>query len=222
MITNLFSVFDPSSSIGLGLNWMSIGLGLLVYPLVKWRRASRAVLLRFTFHKILYKEVNPLFSNKSKVSALIFIAIFFFILWINLIGLIPYIFTPTSHLVITLRLALPLWMGYFSYGWVKNLKWILAHLIPQGTPVVLIPFIVLIESVSRVIRPITLSVRLMANIIAGHLLLTLIRGAIQVEFLRRVVGIRILQVLLVVLEVAVAAIQAYVLVVLRVLYTREV
>lgn len=87
---------------------------------------------------------------------------------------------------------------------------------------VLIPFIVLIESVSRVIRPITLSVRLMANIIAGHLLLTLIRGAIQVEFLRRVVGIRILQVLLVVLEVAVAAIQAYVLVVLRVLYTREV
>lgn len=93
---------------------------------------------------------------------------------------------------------------------------------PQGTPIVLIPFIVVIESVRRIIRPVTLSVRLMANIIAGHLLLTLIRGSIQVIFLRRVICIRVFQVLLVVLEVAVAAIQAYVLVVLRVLYASEV
>nr|APU89545.1 ATP synthase subunit 6 [Porcellio dilatatus petiti] len=222
MMTNLFSVFEPTSGLGLSLNWVSLSLGLLVYPLVKWGVSSRAMEFTATIYNLLYKEMNPLLSSKGKISALIFISMFFFIFWMNLMGLTPYIFTPTSHLAVTLSLALPLWLGYFSYGWVKNLSWMLAHLMPQGTPLALMPFMVVIESVSSMIRPLTLAVRLMANMIAGHLLLTLISSSAQVLMAGSLVCIGVFQILLVVLEVAVAAIQAYVFVVLSVLYASEV
>nr|APU89533.1 ATP synthase subunit 6 [Porcellio dilatatus dilatatus] len=222
MMTNLFSVFDPASGLGLSLNWVALSLGLLVYPLAKWSVSSRAMEFTATIYSLLYKEVGPLLSSKGKILALIFTSMFFFIFWMNLMGLIPYIFTPTSHLAVTLSLALPLWLSYFTYGWVKNLSWMLAHLMPQGTPLVLMPFMVIIESVSSMIRPFTLAVRLMANMIAGHLLLTLISGSVQVLVVSSLVCISVFQILLVVLEVAVAAIQAYVLVVLSVLYASEV
>jgi F-type H+-transporting ATPase subunit a len=93
--------------------------------------------------------------------------------------------------------------------------------VPQGTPPSLISFIVLIERVRRIIRPFTLAVRLAANIIAGHLLLTLLGGSARIfRFSRRIIVVNS-QVLLVVLEVAVAAIQSYVFVILRSLYLRE-
>jgi F-type H+-transporting ATPase subunit a len=97
-----------------------------------------------------------------------------------------------------------------------------AHLVPQGTPRVLIPFIVCIETISNVIRPGTLAVRLTANIIAGHLLLTLIgnTGNSLSTILLSVLVIS--QVALLMLESAVAIIQSYVFAVLSTLYSREV
>lgn len=98
----------------------------------------------------------------------------------------------------------------------------LAHLVPQGTPGALIFFIVIIERIRRVIRPGTLAVRLAANIIAGHLLLVLLAGAISVFAVKSAVSILLRQIVLLILETAVAAIQAYVFAVLRTLYAREV
>jgi len=97
-----------------------------------------------------------------------------------------------------------------------------AHLVPQGTPRILIPFIVIIETIRNIIRPGTLAVRLSANIIAGHLLLTLLGNtgnslsAILISFLI------ITQLLLLMLESAVAIIQSYVFTILRTLYSREI
>lgn len=222
MITNLFSVFDPSSRLGLALNWLSLGLIVFLIPLGKWVSLSRGiVLIRWGIGR-LYYEIKALFSKGSKATAVIFRALFIFIIINNIIGLFPYVYTATRHLVITLSIAFPLWIGYFRFGWVNNLKWILAHLIPQGTPWLLIPFIVVIERVRRLIRPGTLAVRLIANIIAGHLLLVLVRGSARVLSSLIFWGVIFSQILLVVLEVAVAIIQAYVLVILRVLYSREV
>lgn len=97
-----------------------------------------------------------------------------------------------------------------------------AHLVPSGTPYVLIPFIVLIETVRNIIRPLTLSVRLAANIVAGHLLLTLLSsqcGNVSIIILSFLI---LALVLLATLESAVALIQAYVFSVLRTLYVAEV
>lgn len=151
-----------------------------------------------------------------------FISLFSLILFNNFLGLFPYIFTSTRHITITLSLALPLWLSFIIYGWINNTKHIFAHLVPQGTPSILIPFIVIIETIRNIIRPGTLAVRLSANIIAGHLLLTLL-GNTGNSLSTIIISILIFtQILLLTLESAVAIIQSYVFTILRTLYSREV
>lgn len=150
-----------------------------------------------------------------------FFIFFFFILTSNFLGLLPYIFTRTRHLRLTLTLALPFWLGCIVWSGVFQHKALLTHLVPQGTPFALMPVIVIIETVSSLIRPGALAVRLAANIVAGHLLLSLLGG--QGPALRKgLLGFLLIGlVLLIVLECAVACIQAYVFTVLRALYLRE-
>jgi len=223
MITNLFSVFDPISSIiNLPLNWVSTFLGLIFIPTLYWMIPSRWSLLWFKVLDTLHKEFKILLANSPVGRTIIFTTIFSLIVFNNRLGLLPYIFTRTSHLTITLSLSMPLWVAFMLYGWINHTQHIFAHLVPQGTPGPLIPFIVLIETISNIIRPITLAVRLAANIIAGHLLLTLLGRTGPSLSLYLVILLLISQILLLTLEAAVAIIQSYVFAVLRTLYAREV
>lgn len=224
MITNLFSVFDPTSSIfNLSLNWIRTLLGILLIPSFYWLIPSRYYIFWNSVLRILHKEFKTLLGPTGhNGSTFIFISLFSIILFNNLIGLFPYIFTSTSHLTLTLTLALPLWLCFIIYGWINNTQHIFAHLVPQGTPAVLIPFIVCIETISNIIRPGTLAVRLAANIIAGHLLITLLGNTgVSLSYII-VILLLIGQIALLVLESAVAIIQSYVFSVLRTLYSREV
>lgn len=224
MITNLFSVFDPSSSIfNLSLNWISTFLGILIIPSIYWLIPSRFHIIwnsiLITLHKEFKTLLGPIGHNGS---SFIFISLFSIILFNNFIGLFPYIFTSTSHLTLTLTLALPLWLCFIIYGWLNCTQHIFAHLVPQGTPAVLIPFMVCIETIRNVIRPGTLAVRLRANMIAGHLLITLL-GNTGSSLSYILISILIIgQIALLVLESAVAIIQSYVFAVLTTLYSREV
>lgn len=224
MITNLFSVFDPTSRIfNLSLNWLSIFVGLLLLPSLFWLIPSRP---QFIWNKILntlHGEFKTLLGPTGHPgSTLLFVSLFSFILFNNFIGLFPYIFTCTSHLVFTLTLALPLWLRFIIYGWVNHTQHIFAHLVPQGTPSVLIPFMVCIETIRNIIRPGTLAVRLAANIIAGHLLITLL-GNTGPSLAITLLGFLVIgQIALLILESAVAIIQSYVFAVLRTLYSSEV
>lgn len=223
MITNLFSIFDPTSSlISLSLNWVSALLGLLFLPYYFWLVPSRYTIIFKKIERSLTQEITLLLGRVNKSLVIIFLGMFIFILINNRLGLLPYIFTASSHLVFTLSIALPLWLGYFIFGWLKHTIHILAHLVPQGTPGILIPFIVVIETIRRLIRPGTLAVRLAANMIAGHLLLALLRGAISIFAPINLILITFSQLALLVLETAVAGIQSYVFAVLRTLYAREV
>jgi len=121
----------------------------------------------------------------------------------------------------TLTLALPIWLGMILFSMKNQYNRLFAHLVPTGTPGALIPVIVIIETVSNVIRPGTLSIRLAANIVAGHLLLTLLgsqgpnaQGIVLLVLMGRLI-------LLLCLELAVACIQAYVFTILRSLYLNE-
>lgn len=224
MITNLFSVFDPSTNIlNLSLNWLRTFIGLLLIPIIFWFIPSRYNLLWNNIILTLHKEFKTLLGTSGhKGRTFMFISLFCFIVFNNFIGLFPYIFTSSRHLSFTLTLALPLWLSFIIYGWINNTQHIFAHLVPQGTPSVLIPFIVCIETISNVIRPGTLAVRLAANIIAGHLLLTLLgnTGSSLSYFI--LIILIISQIALLILESAVAIIQSYVFAILRTLYSREV
>lgn len=225
MITNLFSVFDPSTTIfNISLNWLRTFLGLLIIPSIYWLIPNRFQLIWNNILITLHKEFKTLLGpNGHNGSTLIFISLFSLIIFNNFLGLFPYIFTRTSHLTLTLTLAFPLWLCFMIYGWICHTQHIFAHLVPQGTPGILIPFIVCIETIRNIIRPGTLAVRLTANIIAGHLLLTLLgnTGPISTSYIILSI-ILITQIALLILESAVAIIQSYVFAVLRTLYSREV
>nr|ALO70335.1 ATP synthase F0 subunit 6 [Atheta sp. 2 EF-2015] len=221
MMTNLFSSFDPSTNI-FSLNWLSTFLGLLFIPSMYWLIPSRWNFLWIKIIMILHNEFKILLGTKIKGSTLIFISLFSVIVFNNFLGLFPYIFTSSSHLVMTLALALPLWLSFMIYGWLNNTIHMFAHLVPQGTPPVLMPFMVLIESISNIIRPGTLAVRLAANMIAGHLLMTLLGNTGSSLSLLMINILIITQLLLLILESAVAIIQSYVFAVLSTLYSSEV
>nr|AND96371.1 ATP synthase F0 subunit 6 [Bubas bison] len=223
MMTNLFSSFDPGTYMNSSLNWISTLLGLMFIPTMFWLIPSRYNFLWNKIILILHNEFKILLGNNSiKGSTLIFISIFSMIMYNNFLGLFPYIFTSSSHLIFTLTLALPLWLSFMIYGWINHTMHMFTHLVPQGTPPVLMPFMVCIETISNIIRPGTLAVRLAANMIAGHLLLTLLGNTGSMLNIMMINLLIIVQLLLLLLESAVSIIQSYVFAVLSTLYSSEV
>nr|AND96555.1 ATP synthase F0 subunit 6 [Tiniocellus spinipes] len=223
MMMNLFSSFDPGTYMSTSLNWMSTFLGFMFLPSMFWLIPSR---YNYLWNKIiitLHNEFKILLNNNSiKGSTLIFISIFSMIMFNNFLGLFPYIFTSSSHLVLTLSIALPMWLSFMIYGWINHTMHMFTHLVPQGTPPVLMPFMVCIETISNIIRPGTLAVRLAANMIAGHLLLTLLGNTGPMLNMILINLLIITQLLLLLLESAVSIIQSYVFAVLTTLYSSEV
>lgn len=222
MIRNLFSVFDPSTRVNFSSNWLRIIYFILFLPRLFWFRPSKYLILLNQLSNFIIKEIKiSLNKDLNFYNLLIFKSLFIFIILNNFIRLFPYIFNSTSHIVVSLALSINLWIGYILFGWIKNSFHIFVHLTPQGTPYVLIPFIVIIESVRNIIRPLTLAIRLSANIIAGHLLITLISQSGNNLGFIIIIIIILIQSLLVILEVAVSFIQAYVFSILRSLYSSE-
>lgn len=220
MIINLFSIFDPSTNI-FNLNWISILICIFILPLNYWITNSRLRIIFKFLNNFLKNELrNNMHQNYFK-TIYIFQSLFILIFFNNLFGLFPYIFTATRHIIITLTLAIPIWIIFLLYGWIKKTNKIFSHLVPNGTPIILSSFIVLIETTRNIIRPITLSVRLAANIIAGHLLISLLRG-IRENFPILYIPTRNIIIILISLEYAVAIIQRYVFITLISLYINEI
>ncbi len=221
MITNLFSTFDPGSSF-LSISWLIIFFLVLIFPIKIWKVSSVITKIIKKIIFIFKKEVYFTLGKNEKRTGLMLILTFLFVVSINFLALYPQIFSPTSHITITLPLSLLFWLSLMIFGWTKSTNHILSHLLPQGTPVVLIIFIVIIELTRNIIRPITLCVRLTANLIAGHLLITLLGNAlISLSFYSFMISLFV-PLLLTILESAVAFIQAYVFITLVTLYTTEV
>nr|YP_009350394.1 ATP synthase F0 subunit 6 [Crepititermes verruculosus]AQP26979.1 ATP synthase F0 subunit 6 [Crepititermes verruculosus] len=225
MMSNLFSIFDPTTEInGLPLNWTSTFIGLLLIPTSLWLIPSRNSMMVSLLMSKLHQEMKTILSkgNENSGNSFILASLFLMILTNNFLGLFPYIFTSTSHLTLTLTLALPLWMSFMLFGWIKNTNHMFEHLVPQGTPSMLMPFMVIIETISNLIRPGTLAVRLTANMIAGHLLLTLLGNNGPSMSHTMLTVLITAQILLLILEGAVAVIQSYVFAILSTLYSSEV
>nr|WMQ77970.1 ATP synthase F0 subunit 6 [Vamuna remelana] len=224
MMSNLFSIFDPSTNLfNIPLNWISTILGIMFIPYSFWLIPNRHYLIWNFLFKKLHNEFKTLMKNNYfQGSTFIFISMFSFILFNNFLGLFPYIFTSTSHLTLSLSISLPLWLSFMIYGWINNSQHMFIHMIPQGTPPILMPFMVLIETISNIIRPGTLAVRLTANMIAGHLLMTLLSSTGPSMNYYLIIMLVLIQILLLILESAVAIIQSYVIAILSTLYSSEV
>ena len=154
-------------------------------------------------------------------------SLFMFILVANLWGMFPYFFTVTAHIVITATMALAVILLVVGYGLWKHKLHFFKLFVPSGVPAVLLPFIVLIEVLSFISRPISLSIRLFANMLAGHITLKVFAGFVVLLGSAGFVGIlgAILPlaatVALTALEFLVAALQAYVFAILTSLYLND-
>nr|YP_009692482.1 ATPase subunit 6 [Limnogonus intermedius]QEH58920.1 ATPase subunit 6 [Limnogonus intermedius] len=221
MMTNLFSTFDPSTSMTYSMNWISTFMIMMMFPYSYWMMNSRYSKMFQIVNKSLHLEFKTLL-NKSSGMTLMMNSIFMFIIINNMMGLLPYIFTSSSHLVFSLALSLPLWMAMMMFGWINKTQHMFAHLIPAGTPGILMPFMVCIETISNIIRPGSLAVRLTANMIAGHLLMSLLGNNTANAETIIVMMMMSIQIMLMLFETAVAVIQAYVFSVLTTLYSSEV
>nr|WOW99000.1 ATP synthase F0 subunit 6 [Oecleopsis sp.] len=217
MMSNLFSSFDPSTSSLVQLNWMSMLTAMLIMPTKFWNLNSQSTMLLKKTTEFIMKEMNNITKNKQ--IKLLMMSMFMFILINNIMGITPYTFTATSHLVISLALSLPMWIMLMMHGWIKFTNYMFSHLLPSGTPMLLMPFMIMIETISNLIRPISLSVRLTANMIAGHLLMTLLG---EINSLKTIPLIFIMKMILMMFETAISIIQAYVFTILSTLYSSEI
>nr|AKA98009.1 ATPase subunit 6 [Yungipicus kizuki] len=225
MNLSFFDQFTSPHLLGIPLILLSMLFPTLLIPSPdnRWVTNRLSTLQSWCISLITKQLMTPLNKNGHKW-ALILTSLMILLLSINLLGLLPYTFTPTTQLSMNMALAFPLWLATLLTGLRNQPSASLGHLLPEGTPTPLIPALILIETTSLLIRPLALGVRLTANLTAGHLLIQLISTA-STALLSIMPAISILTttilLLLTILEVAVAMIQAYVFVLLLSLYLQE-
>nr|YP_001293702.1 ATP synthase F0 subunit 6 [Dorosoma petenense]BAF64015.1 ATPase subunits 6 [Dorosoma petenense] len=225
MMLSFFDQFMSPTCLGIPLIALAIALPWTLYPAPtsRWLNNRVLTLQGWFINRFTQQLLLPLNLGGHKWAVLL-TSLMLFLVTINMLGLLPYTFTPTTQLSLNLGLAVPLWLATVIIGMRNQPTAALGHLLPEGTPVPLIPILIVIETISLLIRPLALGVRLTANLTAGHLLIQLIATAAFV-LLPIMPTVAILTgtvlFLLTLLEVAVAMIQAYVFVLLLSLYLQE-
>nr|WNH20131.1 ATP synthase F0 subunit 6 [Grammicolepis brachiusculus] len=225
MTLSFFDQFSSPVCLGIPLILVALALPWLLFPIPtpRWLNNRLLALQNWFINRFIQQLLLPVNVGGHKW-ALIFASLMIFLITINMLGLLPYTFTPTTQLSLNMGFAAPLWLATVIIGMYNQPTHALGHLLPEGTPTALIPILIIIETISLFIRPLALGVRLTANLTAGHLLMQLIATAAFVLLpLMPTVAIltSLLLFLLTLLEVAVAMIQAYVFVLLLSLYLQE-
>ena len=174
--------------------------------------------LSYTF---VSKMISDTAGSKAKPYFAFIFSLFMFVLFCNMFGMIPYTFTVTSHIIVTFILASFIFIGVTVIGFMKHGFGYLKLFIPSGVPAVLLPLIVVIEIISYLSRPVSLSVRLFANMMAGHTMmkvfggfvisLGIVGGWLPLSFSVALIG----------LEILVAFLQAYVFAILTCIYLND-
>nr|UUJ37417.1 ATP synthase F0 subunit 6 [Sciurus anomalus] len=224
MNENLFASFITPTLMGLPIVVLIIAFPNILFPSPSRLMSNRLESFQQWFIQLVLKQMMTMHNLKGRSWSLMLISLIMFIGSTNLLGLLPHSFTPTTQLSMNLGMAIPLWAATVILGFRHKTKASLAHFLPQGTPIPLIPMLVIIETISLFIQPMALAVRLTANITAGHLLMHLIGGAtlvlMSISTPTAMITFIIL-ILLTILEFAVALIQAYVFTLLVSLYLHD-
>nr|YP_009554330.1 ATPase subunit 6 [Cheilodipterus quinquelineatus]AZT79078.1 ATPase subunit 6 [Cheilodipterus quinquelineatus] len=225
MMLSFFDQFMSPVYLGIPLMALALSLPWLLFPTpsARWVNNRLLTLQSWFINRFTYQLFLPINLGGHKW-ATILASLMIFLISLNMLGLLPYTFTPTTQLSLNMGIAVPLWLATVLIGLRNQPTHALGHLLPEGTPTPLIPVLIIIETISLFIRPLALGVRLTANLTAGHLLIQLIATAafVLLPLMPTVAGLTAaLLFLLTLLEVAVAMIQAYVFVLLLSLYLQE-
>ena len=167
------------------------------------------------------KMINDTAGSGAKSFFPFIFTLFMFVLFCNMIGMLPYSFTVTSHIIVTFILAATIFIGVTIIGFIKHGIKYLELFVPKGVPIILLPLIIVIEIISYLSRPVSLSVRLFANMMAGHTMLKVFGGfVISLGLLGGWLPLSF-SVALIGLEILVAFLQAYVFAILTCIYLND-
>ena len=182
---------------------------------------TKIQLLTELSYTLISKMISDTAGSKAKPYFPFVFSLFMFVLFCNMLGMLPYSFTVTSHIIVTFALAAVIFMGVTIIGFVNHGVGYLKLFIPSGVPLFLLPLIVIIEIISYLSRPVSLSVRLFANMMAGHTMLKvfggfvislgIIGGWLPLSFTVALTG----------LEILIAFLQAYVFAILTCIYLND-
>nr|AXS65400.1 ATP synthase F0 subunit 6 [Coleoptera sp. 15 KM-2017] len=218
---NLFSSFDFYS----GSNYILFNLIILnlvlFFPMKFWYYNSRYLYIIMEMLQFLKKEFLLLMGKNLYGGILIYISFFLYILQFNIFGMFPYSFTLTSQLNMNLYFSLVFFLVFFFIGWIKFPNMMFSHLTPLGSPNVLSPILVMIEMISMIIRPFTLSIRLTANIVSGHILMEILLSPAENMMVVLKLLIYIIMIPIFLLEMMVCFVQSFVISSLSTLYLSE-
>nr|AIE44463.1 ATP synthase F0 subunit 6 [Parahucho perryi] len=225
MTLSFFDQFMSPTYLGIPLIAVALTLPWILFPTPssRWLNNRLITLQGWFINRFTQQLLLPLNLGGHKWAVML-TSLMLFLITLNMLGLLPYTFTPTTQLSLNMGLAVPLWLATVIIGMRNQPTAALGHLLPEGTPVPLIPVLIIIETISLFIRPLALGVRLTANLTAGHLLIQLIATAafVLLPMMPTVAVLTsIVLFLLTLLEIAVAMIQAYVFVLLLSLYLQE-
>lgn len=220
IIGNLFSIFDPSRKV-----YFNVGVIFVLFLCLP------SYWLLYCYDSVIFRKVNDFFFGEVRLNFLdaktssyflILFLIFFSLLVNNFVGLIPYRFCITRQLYFVIFLSIPLWLGTNFISFMVDGKKTFANYVPTNSPISIVPFLVLVEFIRSLIRPVTLAIRLFANIVAGHLLLTLISRCMGPDSNFFIYSCLVFLIVLLLLESGVCLIQAYVFSLLNGRYMKEV
>nr|BDQ43934.1 ATP synthase F0 subunit 6 [Metaphire megascolidioides] len=228
MMPDIFSSFDPymyntlfpSNSLFIITNMMLVLLIQAGYWMINTRQSTFIAPLKST----IFTQLSRTFTYQLKGASSIISSTFIILIMINLMGMIPYTFSTSSHLIFTLALGFPMWLSFILSSSSLSPKKTMAHLLPDGAPDWLNPFLVIIETTSIVVRPLTLSFRLAANMSAGHIVLSLGGIYCASAWFTSVFGTSMLILITlsyVLFEFAICLIQAYIFCLLLSLYSDD-
>ena len=182
---------------------------------------TKIQLLTELSYTLVSKMISDTAGSKAKPYFPFVFSLFMFVLFCNMLGMLPYSFTVTSHIIVTFALAAVIFVGVTIIGFVNHGIKYLKLFIPSGVPLFLLPLIVIIEIISYLSRPVSLSVRLFANMMAGHTMLKvfggfvislgIIGGWLPLSFTVALTG----------LEILIAFLQAYVFAILTCIYLND-
>ncbi len=206
--------------------WMTLAIALMAFIFVYGIRRQALVPGRLqgvaeTGYEFIAKMVSDNVGEGGKKYFPFVLTLFLFVLGCNALGLIPYSFTPTSHIIVTFAMAAFVFIGVTIIAFIKHGVHFFSFFAPKGVPLWLMPILVPIEVISYLIRPLTLSVRLFANMLAGHIMLKVFAGFVIMMGLLFGWLPLIFTSAFFALEVLVACLQAYVFAILTCLYLND-
>jgi len=182
---------------------------------------NKIQLIAELIYNFISKMISDTAGSKAKPYFPFIFSLFMFVLFCNMIGMLPYAFTVTSHIIVTLVMALFIFISVTIIGFIKHGLKYLNIFVPKGVPIVLLPLITIIEIISYLSRPVSLSVRLFANMMAGHTMLKVFGGfVISLGLLGGWLPLSF-SVALTGLEILVAFLQAYVFAILTCIYLND-